>query len=117
AGGLALQGVVGERRTWFTARPSAAPRRLAVPDRLFNPRDPDRTTTVCLDRALLVAKHDGGRVGVWVVRGDRATKVRELSLPSPADGVWLTPDGRHLATYNGNGTVYVLRLWDRNAGP
>jgi len=31
-------------------------------------------------------------------------------LPGPIDKVLFSPDGKHLATGNGNGTVYILRL-------
>ncbi len=34
--------------------------------------------------------------------------LREWQLPGPVNGV--AADGRHLATANGNGTVYILRL-------
>lgn len=37
-------------------------------------------------------------------------KLREWSLPGYVNGLSFAPDGRHLATGNGNGTVYVLRL-------
>ena len=31
-------------------------------------------------------------------------------LPGPAQKVVFAPDGRHIATANANGTVYILRL-------
>jgi WD40 repeat protein len=45
---------------------------------------------------------------LWdVAVGDRR---REWQLPGPVHGVAFAADGRHLATANGNGTVYILRL-------
>jgi WD40 repeat protein len=49
-----------------------------------------------------------GRIILWdVAAGD---KLREWQLPGPVWDVAFAADGRHLATANGNGTVYVLRL-------
>jgi WD40 repeat protein len=49
-----------------------------------------------------------GRIIVWdVAAGD---KLREWRLPGPVWDMALAPDGRHLATANANGTVYIVRL-------
>jgi hypothetical protein len=37
-------------------------------------------------------------------------KRREWTLPGVVHDVAFAPDGRHLATANGNGSVYILRL-------
>jgi WD40 repeat protein len=49
-----------------------------------------------------------GRVILWDVAA--ADKIREWQLPGAVNDVAFARDGRHLATANGNGTVYVLRL-------
>jgi WD40 repeat protein len=56
----------------------------------------------------LISADNAGRIVWW----DPATRqrLRELALPGPVRGLALAPDGRHLATANGNGTVYILRL-------
>jgi hypothetical protein len=36
--------------------------------------------------------------------------VRKWQLPGLISQVAVARDGRHLITYNGNGTIYVLRL-------
>jgi len=38
--------------------------------------------------------------------------VREWQLPGPVHAVAFAHDGRHIATANGNGTVYIFRLAD-----
>src|SRR5262249_2745925 len=49
-----------------------------------------------------------GRVVVWGLPSGK--KLHEWHLPGPVHGVPFASDGRHLATANGNGTIYVLRL-------
>ncbi|HVS38536.1 MAG TPA: SUMF1/EgtB/PvdO family nonheme iron enzyme, partial [Gemmataceae bacterium] len=39
-----------------------------------------------------------------------AKPIRKIRLPGPVLSVAFAPDGRHLATANGNGTVYILNL-------
>jgi serine/threonine-protein kinase len=60
---------------------------------------------------LYTAGHDG-KVVAW--NRQTAAPVHEWKCPGPVLGLALTPDGRHLATANANGTVYILRL---PAGP
>jgi WD40 repeat protein len=38
------------------------------------------------------------------------TALRELALPGPASAVAFAADGRHVATANGNGTIYIFRV-------
>jgi WD40 repeat protein len=50
---------------------------------------------------------DDGRVVVWTPQGE---VLKEWQLSGPIFDVTFAPDGRHLATLNGEGTVFVLRL-------
>ncbi|MCI0683816.1 MAG: WD40 repeat domain-containing serine/threonine-protein kinase [Gemmataceae bacterium] len=67
----------------------------------------------------------GGRVLATVVNSDSASAYRDVVVlvdvatgqplrrwvfPGLVAGVRFAPDGRHLFTFNGNGTIYVLRL-------
>jgi WD40 repeat protein len=58
-------------------------------------------------KALLSADEEG-----LVVLWDAATgdTVWDWQLPGAVSGVAAAPDGRHFATANSNGTVYVVRL-------
>lgn len=64
----------------------------------------------------VVFSPDGGLAIVAHVRGisicdwPRNLILREIPFPGPVLKLLLHPDGRHVATLNGNGTVYVLRL-------
>jgi WD40 repeat protein len=63
-------------------------------------------------RLLITAGSLDGSVRLWDLSGDRP-RFKELALPPNAGwlyGVALSPEGRHLAVTNPNGTVYVLRL-------
>lgn len=51
---------------------------------------------------------EDGRVILW--EAETGNKLREWQLPGVVLGVVYAPDGRHLATANGNGTVDILRL-------
>ena len=57
--------------------------------------------------ARLASSDMGGRVVLWDVA--TANPVREWQLPGSVHTLAFAPDGRHLVTANGNGTVYVLR--------
>lgn len=56
-------------------------------------------------KSLYTAGLDG-RIIHWLSFFDK----REWLLPGPVHRLALAADGRHLVTYNGNGTVYVLRV-------
>jgi WD40 repeat protein len=67
----------------------------------------DCTRRFSIGEGIASAGRDG-RIIVWdVAAGD---KFREWHLPGPVWDIAFAADGRHLATANGNGTVYVLRL-------
>jgi cytochrome c len=59
--------------------------------------DNGRIVTAGLETRLLVWSSGGEIVG-------------ERPLPYTVNGLALSADGKHLATANGNGTVYILRL-------
>lgn len=60
------------------------------------------------DAKTLVTSDTLGRVIVWdTAKGD---KTHEWKIEGGVNGVAVAPDGRHIATAYGNGTVYVLRL-------
>jgi WD40 repeat protein len=73
----------------------------------------DRITAVAADpQGRVVASADrSGRILVWDVAS--GAQRHRWDLPGRVHGLAFAPDGRHLATANHNGTVYVLRL----AGP
>jgi WD40 repeat protein len=60
-------------------------------------------------KTLVVAQRWGG---VITLLDGKKTKLREWELLGPVHDVAFAPDGWHLATANGNGTVYILRLRD-----
>jgi WD40 repeat protein len=64
-------------------------------------------------RLLITAGSTDGTVRLWDLSGDRprsrALKVIPPNVPW-LHGVALSPEGRHVAVCNPNGTVYVLRL-------
>jgi WD40 repeat protein len=68
--------------------------------------------TFSLDGLLLFSIVPHGNKPHHLVVWDVATgeKVKDVALPGWVRRVALAPDGRHLATANGNGTVYVFRL-------
>ncbi|MBM4070701.1 MAG: hypothetical protein FJ271_17365 [Planctomycetes bacterium] len=59
---------------------------------------------------LATVGYGSGHIVLWNAR--RMTKIREWKLPGPALQVAFANDGRHLATANVNGTVYVFRIAD-----
>jgi WD40 repeat protein/serine/threonine protein kinase len=64
-------------------------------------------------RLLITAGATDGTVRQWDLSGDRPrSKALEVIPPNVPwlSGIALSPEGRHLAVCNPNGTVYVLRL-------
>ena len=59
------------------------------------------------DARTLASAGKDGRVILWDAN---AVKIHEWQLPGPVHAVAFAADGRHLATANGNGTVYILRI-------
>jgi WD40 repeat protein len=61
---------------------------------------------------LLASCADDGTVRLWErTAGEPRTRTIDLGrFPSGVRAVAFTPDGRYLATANGNGTVYLLRI-------
>ncbi|MCS6850683.1 MAG: protein kinase [Gemmataceae bacterium] len=58
-------------------------------------------------KTLALALADG-RILLWDIESNR--RMQEINLPGPAMSLAYAADGRHLATGNANGTVYILRL-------
>jgi formylglycine-generating enzyme required for sulfatase activity len=50
----------------------------------------------------------GSTVGLWDMSSGK--KLHEWQFPGPVNGVAFAADGRHLATANSNGTIYLLRI-------
>jgi WD40 repeat protein len=66
--------------------------------------EPGKTlVSAALDRKLIF----------WDISGK---KLRELQFPSVIHQIAIAPDGRHVATANGNGTIYVLRFSRESQG-
>jgi WD40 repeat protein len=57
---------------------------------------------------LLATADRSGLLIVWNTA--TAAEVHRLQLPGPVGNLTFAADGRHLATANANGTVYILRL-------
>ena len=55
---------------------------------------------------LVVATRHGIEIHDWAA----GRLVRQIPFPGPVTSITLHPDGHHVATVNGNGTVYILRL-------
>jgi WD40 repeat protein/serine/threonine protein kinase len=71
-------------------------------------RDKVRAVTFTPDGRLLASSDESGLVILW----DAATQAKrhEWQLPGLVLALAFAHDRRHLATANGNGTVYILRL-------
>jgi serine/threonine protein kinase/WD40 repeat protein len=85
----------------------------AKPRKLESLGVPHHPRAVCFmpDGERLVWSELSGRLVLWDF-GIPGLE-REWTLPGPITQIFVPRDGRHLITYNGNGTIYVLRL----AGP
>jgi WD40 repeat protein len=72
---------------------------------------PEHTYAFCLafspDGRTLLSGDCAGRIILWGIDG---SKLREWKLPGSVYRAVFAPDGRHLATVNRNGTLYILRL-------
>lgn len=61
-------------------------------------------------KRLFVADGDGIGIYDWASNHE----VRRLTFPGHTRQIVAHPDGKHVATVNGNGTVYILRLPETN---
>lgn len=60
------------------------------------------------DGKTLATADQAGQLGLWDALSGKL--LRQWTLPGPVNLLAFAPDGRHLLTGNGNGTIYVLRL-------
>jgi WD40 repeat protein/serine/threonine protein kinase len=67
------------------------------------------TVAFAPDGLTLAASTTGGMVNLWDLTRSAPVR-RTITLPGDVRGITFTPDGRHLATANFNGTIYLLRL-------
>ena len=60
------------------------------------------------DGSTLISAGLDGVIAFW--KPTASTRLREWTFPGPVYALALAADGRHLATGNGNGTIYLFRL-------
>ncbi len=66
-----------------------------------------RSLSVSPDGKRLATAGDDNRLILW--QADGIQKIAEWSLPERVNAVAFSPEGRHLALANANGTIYILR--------
>lgn len=91
----------GKSLVWdLTEKP---PREYVLPSQTHGNTGPFFTS----DGKLLFVAHQGGiDIHDWAA----GRLVRTIKYPGAVAGLARHPDGQHLATVNGNGTVYILRV-------
>jgi hypothetical protein len=78
------------------------------------PRSSIRFVAFGADGRVLLSVSKDGRLVSWAPAA--AKKPLDRRLPGKVHAAALAAGGRHLATANANGTVYLLRLTPRPAG-
>jgi WD40 repeat protein len=77
----------------------------------FKPRFPDIVQMAYTpDGKTLIALYGDGTLRYWEAASGRGTDLVKLKLPYPPTQVAFSPERRHLAVANPDGTVYILRL-------
>jgi WD40 repeat protein/serine/threonine protein kinase len=79
------------------------------------PNGAGQTVVISADNRFIAAVDPKGSVLVWGFASRK--KIQEWQFPGPVHAIAFAHDGRHLATANGNGTVYILRLADGRRAP
>ena len=98
-------------RVWSAATGQQL-RLLECTPRLHNGRSRQQVA-IGPDNRTLAAVTSAGVIRLWDLSTDKPAKVIHVSpAVSQVDQIAFSPDGRHLATANNNGTVYILRLGD-----
>jgi eukaryotic-like serine/threonine-protein kinase len=98
-------------RVWSAATGQQL-RLLECMPRLHNGRSRQQVA-IGPDNRTLAAVTSAGVIRLWDLSTDKPAKVIHVSpAVSQVDQIAFSPDGRHLATANNNGTVYILRLGD-----
>jgi WD40 repeat protein len=98
-------------RVWSAATGQQL-RLLECTPRLHNGRSRQQVA-IGPDNRTLAAVTSAGVIRLWDLSTDKPAKVIRVSpAVSQVDQIAFSPDGRHLATANNNGTVYILRLGD-----
>jgi WD40 repeat protein len=114
--GRVLAGVASDRVLLIDTKSRRLARTLADPDTGVN--------HACFNwqsSAIAVATNSG-RIDVWSLPNDlkiAPAPPRRLTVGPPGGRIWMsqfTPDGRHLTCWNGNGTLFVLRLAEYSSG-
>jgi tRNA A-37 threonylcarbamoyl transferase component Bud32 len=98
-------------RVWSAATGQQL-RLLECTPRLHNGRSRQQVA-IGPDNRTLAAVTSAGVIRLWDLSTDKSAKVIRVSpAVSQVNQISFSPDGRHLATANNNGTVYILRLGD-----
>jgi WD40 repeat protein len=105
---LAMSGSTASIELWDLTSPASEPRATLTGHNL--PGWSGVVTSIVFDGdgQRIASSGRDGRVILWSTT--TGAPLREWRLPSVVHGVTFSADGRHIATANGNGTAYILRI-------